>query len=311
MAADYSFGIEGAYAMRTEIEKRGGTVLTQQLVPYTGAPAAGHFDAQLTQIYNAHKADVSLGGKGVQMIITIWAGAATSFATLYNAMVANKIIGNIALPGGAIDWASLTAVAAAVGNASLTLGEEFTGGAFYGYELPNNAVNDAMVNIFKEKKLAANRIMAPLGGVYAGMDTIYVPELLSAGGFITAQFMVDAFNKVPDLDTTKMIQYLESNVQLDTPRGKMRLRPEDHQGLGEMYYAYPWNDTRVDSPTYKKIIAKRATNGIIDGETAAPPIRVTRTDYVAPTPSFEVTVTVAGVIFLATIAVIFQRRRRR
>jgi len=97
-----------------------------------------------------------------------------------------------------------------------------------------------------------------------------VPELFTASGFATAQFLVDVTNAIPDLNTNLMINYLESGITIDTPKGPTYLRPDDHQGLAEMYIARAVNDTRPASETYNLIIADLVRT--LDRNEVAPPI---------------------------------------
>jgi hypothetical protein len=97
-----------------------------------------------------------------------------------------------------------------------------------------------------------------------------VPELFTASGFATAQFLVDVTNSIPDLNTGLMINYLESGVTINTPKGPTYLRPDDHQGLAEMYIAKAVNDTRPGSETENLIIAELVET--LDRNAVAPPI---------------------------------------
>ncbi len=97
-----------------------------------------------------------------------------------------------------------------------------------------------------------------------------VPELFTASGFATAQYVVNVTSTIPDLNIYDMINYLESNITINTPKGSTFLRPEDHQGLAEMYIAQNWKDTRENSETYGEIIAKLVEK--LDPAGVAPPI---------------------------------------
>jgi len=57
------------------------------------------------------------------------------------------------------------------------------------------------------------------------------PELFTASAFATAQFLVDVTNEIADLDTDLMINYLESGITINCPKGPTYLRPEDHKDL--------------------------------------------------------------------------------
>ena len=125
--------------------------------------------------------------------------------------------------------------------------EGTTGLCLYGYDLPNNSVNDWMIAQHIERNIMPD-------GDYG--YNYRVPEIFTASAFATAQFLVNVTNAIPELDSGLMINYLENGLLIDSPKGPTYLRPEDHQGLAEMYIAEAWNDTRNDSETYGYIIAK-------------------------------------------------------
>jgi hypothetical protein len=131
----------------------------------------------------------------------------------------------------------------------------------YGYELPDNAVNDWMVAEHITRNIKPN-------GQY-GLQ-YRVPELFTASAFATAQFLVNVTNAIPDLNTGLMINHLESGLTIDCPKGPTYLRPADHQGLAEMYIAKAVNDTRPTSETHNLIIAELVAT--LDRNAVAPPI---------------------------------------
>jgi hypothetical protein len=100
--------------------------------------------------------------------------------------------------------------------------------------------------------------------------TYRVPELFTASAFATAQFLVDVTNEIADLDTDLMINYLESGITINCPKGETYLRPEDHQGLAEMYIATAANDTRPGSETENLLIASLVQT--LNYSTVAPPV---------------------------------------
>ncbi|MHA2277039.1 MAG: hypothetical protein ACXAC2_14795 [Candidatus Kariarchaeaceae archaeon] len=84
-----------------------------------------------------------------------------------------------------------------------------------------------------------------------------------------------------------MICHLEG-LNITTPKGPTYMRPEDHQGLAEMYIAEVVNDTRVASETYNLLIGQLVET--LPASEVAPPIK---TDYIpCGAPPTKVTDTV-------------------
>ncbi len=246
LAADYSFGYDGVASMTSVIEEKGGVVITSLY--------ANLFDNDFTQEIDALKAaDVV---NDIEYLFIIWA---LDFSYLYNDLSTYGLAADMEIAGACIDILSMNTI-----EASLTppaTYENSTGLCLYGYELPNNTVNDWMVAQHVTRNIKPN-------GQY-GLQ-YRVPELFTASGFATAQFLVDVTNAIPDLNTNLMINYLESGITIDTPKGPTYLRPDDHQGLAEMYIARAVNDTRPASETYNLIIADLVRT--LDRNEVAPPI---------------------------------------
>ena len=97
------------------------------------------------------------------------------------------------------------------------------GATYYYFGIPKNAVNDALVAAhYKEFK-------AP-------------PDFFTAGGFSAAMALVTALKKTNgDTGTNKLIKTMEG-MSLDTPKGKMTFRKEDHQAMQSMYHFKIKND---------------------------------------------------------------------
>lgn len=86
----------------------------------------------------------------------------------------------------------------------------------YYYKLPTNPVNQWLVDHMKT-------------------DYNETPDLFSADGMASAIAIVEALKKTNgDASGDKMQGALES-LQFDTPKGQMKFRAEDHQGLQAMY----------------------------------------------------------------------------
>jgi len=297
LAADYSFGYDGVASMSAVIEEKGGVVISSVY--------ANLFDTDFTQEIDALKAADLVND--IEYLFIVWA---LDFSHLYSDMTSQNLAADMEIAGACIDILSMNSIEASFGGNATYIGS--TGLCLYGYELPDNEVNDWMV----AQHVARN--IRPNGQFYL---TYRVPELFTASAFATAQFLVDATNEVADLNTNAMINYLESGVTIDCPKGETYLRPEDHQGLAEMYIAEAINDTRSGSETENLIIADLVQT--LNRTTVAPPIASVWNGepYVpgsfgpTPPPPFEfdlLTVGLIGVggliVGIVVAAVIFRKK---
>jgi branched-chain amino acid transport system substrate-binding protein len=279
LAADYSFGYSGVESMTAVIEEKGGEVVEEQFAPL----GTTDFSPYITNLITTDGTD------DIEYLFVIWAG---SFTAMYADFATYEIYDHMEVAGACIDILSMNLYG---------LEEGATGLGLYGYDLPNNAVNDWMVAEH------AARNIAPNGWLGIGHD-YEVPELFTASAFATAQFLVAVTNAVPDLNTDTMIAYLESGITLNCPKGTTYLRPQDHQGLAEMYIAEAWRDNRTGSETEGFVIAKLVET--LAWNTVAPPIESNYT----PTGGYLDPLTIAivagaGIVIVLIIAVIFMRRR--
>ena len=69
--------------------------------------------------------------------------------------------------------------------------------------------------------------------------------IFTAGGFAAAMAAVTAVQKAKSTDTEKLIAAMEG-MEFDTPKGKMRFRPEDHQAMQSMYHFKIRVDPKVE-----------------------------------------------------------------
>jgi hypothetical protein len=249
LAADYSFGYSGVDSMKAVIQEKGGSVNSIQYAPL----GTTDFGPYLTNLLAADANPIL----GIDYLFVIWAG---SFAAMYSDFGTYDIASEMEIAGACIDILSMNIIEAGMTPPATYMGA--TGLCLYGYDLPNNAVNDWMVDEH------VSRNIMPNFNIF--LQTYRVPELFTASAFATAQFLVDATNEITDLDTDLMINYLESGVTIDCPKGPTYLRPDDHQGLAEMYIATAVNDTDPASETYNEVIAK--LNVTLDRNTVAPPV---------------------------------------
>jgi branched-chain amino acid transport system substrate-binding protein len=100
------------------------------------------------------------------------------------------------------------------------------GAMYYYYQAPKNPVNDWLV------KEHLKRYNEP-------------PDFFHAGGFAAAMAAVTALKKAGSTDSEALIKAMEG-MEFDTPKGKMRFRPEDHQALQSMYHFKIRVDPKVE-----------------------------------------------------------------
>ncbi|MHA1925095.1 MAG: ABC transporter substrate-binding protein [Candidatus Thorarchaeota archaeon] len=246
LAADYSFGYSGVESMKSVIEDNGGSVHSIQY--------AALADTDFSQEIDALKAADAI--YDIEYLFIIWAG---DFSFLYSDLFTYNLAADMEIAGACIDVLSMNLIEASLSPPATYVGS--TGLCLYGYELPNNTVNDWMVDQHVTQNIMPN---------IAFGQTYRVPELFTASAFATAQFLVDVTNAIPDLNTGLMINYLEGGITIDSPKGPTYLRPDDHQGLAEMYIATAVNDTRSGSETENKIIAELVET--LHRDVVAPPV---------------------------------------
>ncbi len=284
LAADYSFGYDGVSSMTEVIQEKGGVVLSSVY--------ANLFDTDFSQEIDALKAADAVND--IEYLFIIWA---LDFSYLYNDLTTYDLAADMEISGACIDILSMNAIEASLTPPATYVGA--TGLSLYGYELPDNDVNDWMVQEHVTRNIMPN-------GQY-GL-TYRVPELFTASGFATAQFLVNVTNAVPDLNTDDMIRHLESGLTIDTPKGPTYLRPEDHQGLAEMYIAEAWLDDRTGSETEGFIIAKHVAT--LDRFTVAPPVEsgytptTTTTTTTTTTPLVFDPLVIGVIVVIAVVAIV-------
>jgi len=289
LAADYSFGYSGVESMKSVIEEKGGSVISIQYAPL----AATDFSPY---ILNLQAADAVFD---IEYLFIIWAG---NFAYLYGDLATYDVASDMEIAGACIDIASMNVIEASLTPPATYIGS--TGLCVYGYKLPDNDVNDWMVAQHVTRNIRPD----------AGLGMMFrAPELFTASGFATAQFVVNVTNAVPSLNTDAMRTHLESGLTIDCPKGPTYLRPEDHQGLAEMYIATAVNDTVSGSETENMVIAELVQT--LDRFAVAPPIASNYTPgggTVTPFVLDPMTLAVIGigvVAIIIVVGVIFFRKK--
>lgn len=142
--------------------------------------------------------------EGDKKVFVLWAGGGNPMSKL-NAMDPSRFGIELATGGNIL--------------AALTGYKEFPGmeGAiYYYYDIPKNPVNDWLVKTHQE------RFGTP-------------PDFFTAGGMTTGIAIVEAIKKAGSTDTEALIAALKG-MEFETPKGTMRIRPEDHQALQSMYH---------------------------------------------------------------------------
>ncbi|MFW9927837.1 MAG: substrate-binding domain-containing protein [Candidatus Thorarchaeota archaeon] len=289
IAPGYSFGYSGVSTMSTEILNRGGVIVDTEYVPVGTTDLTPYMDHLLD-------VDSSVAG-GIDMLMIVWAG---DFSPLYRDMTAKNIGQYMNISSGIIDIWSMDYIESTLTPPATYVGT--TGLAVYGYKLPNNPVNDWLVQAYKDRGIT----YASVAGTYQA------PDLFTPDAFATAQFIVNVTNSVTDLNVDNMICHLEG-LNISTPKGNEYLRPEDHQGLPEMYIATAINDTQVGSPTYNHIIGQLVET--LNPNEVAPPIKTTYTGCSTKTsqsaPGFLSPIIVFSLGFLVTLNITIRKKRNK
>jgi len=250
LAPDYSWGYSTVDTWSYAIEKAGGEVIHVEYAPATTV----NFAPYLNRIISADP----------DVLIPVWAGSGSLY--LFPTMSDLGIYDLMNVTSGIGDLFSLQFLEVAM---------NFTGMTKYAYTLPNNTVNDWLVNTWRTKYDAGTlHVKTSL--------TLPVPDLFVASAFAAGQAIVYAIEEAESTDTEDLIPVLEG-LNFTSPKGPMYIRPEDHQALQSMYIAQVFNDTTSWITDYYpsgftslRLIAE------VPPELTAPPIR---SDITPPTIS--------------------------
>ena len=196
LAQDYAFGRDGVAAFREALEGTGASIAHEECVPTDTTD----FTAAAERIFNAMK-DL----EGEKKLFIIWAGGGNPMGKI-NAMDPSRFGIEIATGGNIL--AALTAYKELPG---------MEGATYYYYEIPDNAVNDWLVEEhFK-------RFDSP-------------PDFFTAGGMSAGIAVVEAIKKAGGADDTEALITAMEGMEFETPKGTMMFRPEDHQAMQSMYH---------------------------------------------------------------------------
>ncbi len=198
VAQDYAFGHDGAAAFKTALENLGGKVVDEEFLPIKTTD----FTAGGEKVINAlRKAKNCPSGK---YIFVVWAGGSNPFGGL---AALNPEQYDIHITSGGNILKALALYKPVVG---------MEGGDYYYYKFPDNKVNDWFV------KQHEKRYKSP-------------PDFFTAQGFSEAQVIVAALKKAGSTNTDDLIKAMEG-LKVETPKGEIYIRPQDHQALQNMYH---------------------------------------------------------------------------
>ncbi|RYE39438.1 MAG: ABC transporter permease [Hyphomicrobiales bacterium] len=195
LAPDYVYGKDGVKAFKEAMvsTKSKAKVIHEEFIPLS----TSDFTAPMQRIFDRMK---DLQGK--KYLVVIW-GAPNPIRKISELNPGRYGIEFLSIGGANLE------------NAKPWKGLDITGGTFYYYGFPKNAMNDWLVAEHQK------RYQVP-------------PDLFTAGGFVTAAAIVAGIKKANSVDTPKLIAAMEG-MEFDTPKGKMTFRKEDHQALQSQY----------------------------------------------------------------------------
>ncbi|WP_417897380.1 substrate-binding domain-containing protein [Bacillus haimaensis] len=222
LAPDYSFGHDGVAAFKEAAVALGADIVLEEYAD----PAATDFTSNIQKILDA-KPDY---------LFVVWAGANSPWNQISDMKVQDR---GIKISTGAPDIAALSTMEQLIG---------MEGFSVYYHTLPDNPINDWLVEKHKEK--------------FNGE----VPDLFTPGGMSAAIAIVEALKKTEGkTDTDQLIETMEG-MSFDTPKGQMTFRPEDHQAMQTLYAI---RLEKVDGVEYPVPVLIRE----LSPEETAPPVR--------------------------------------
>ncbi|MCA2011637.1 substrate-binding domain-containing protein [Pararhodobacter sp. CCB-MM2] len=196
LAQDYAFGRDGIAAFREALAGTPAELVHEEYVPTDTTD----FTAAAERIFNALQEH-----EGDRRLFVIWAGGGNPMGRI-QAMDPSRF-GIQMATGGNI----LPAMAAYRDFPGME------GATYYYYEIPQNPVNDWLV----EQHMA--RYGTP-------------PDFFTAGGMASGIAVVEALRATGgSTDTEELIAAMEG-MHFQTPKGEMWFRPEDHQAMQSMYH---------------------------------------------------------------------------
>ena len=195
LAQDYAFGRDGVAAFRDALANTPAEIVHEEYAPMD----ATDFTPFAERIFNA-MADV----EGEKKIYVIWAGGVSPLSRIQS-MDPSRFGIELASGGNILE--------------AMKAYREFPGmegATYYYYEIPQNPVNDWLV----EQHFA--RFGTP-------------PDFFTAGGMSAGLAAVEAIRRAGGTDTEVLIETMKG-MEWETPKGTMRFRADDHQALQAMYH---------------------------------------------------------------------------
>ncbi|MBB6454165.1 branched-chain amino acid transport system substrate-binding protein [Salirhabdus euzebyi] len=221
LAPDSAFGRDGISAFKEAAEGLGAEIVLEEYPPAD----ATDFTANIQKIIQAEP----------DYLFVVWAGANTPWNQIADMDLQGK---GIKISTGAPDIAALSTMQPLVGMEGFTV---------YYHDLPDNEVNDWLVQKMEEKHGT-------------------VPDLFTPGGMSAAISIVEALKQSEgDATGSKLIDIMEG-MSFETPKGTMTFRPEDHQALQSLYSITLEEKEGFDYPV-------PVLNRVLSPEETAPPIR--------------------------------------
>lgn len=221
LAPDYSFGQDGIAAFKLAAEELGAEIVVEEYAD----PAATDFTANIQKIIDADP----------DYLFIVWAGANTPWNQIVDMQVQER---GIKVSTGVADIATLPTMIPLVG---------MEGFSVYYHELPDNEVNDWLIENHMEKHNGD------------------VPDLFTPGGMSAAIAIVEALkHSEGETNADTLIDIMEG-MSFETPKGTMTFREEDHQALQALYAVTLVESDEHDYPVPELI-------RVLEPEETAPPI---------------------------------------
>jgi len=260
LAADYEFGWSFMEAFQYALSKFPGTrIVALEWVPLITTD----FKPYLLRI-NASKPDI---------VILVWAG---DFSLILRDMAALGMLGRVPMMNLFIDLFTMNYLNFCIPGLVNSL-VNLTMPTYDAYRASPSPIYRILMQMMIEENIYSYDFLK--GHPCPALDKLSrarVPDLWHPPAFATAQVIVEVIKAVPDLDTEKMIAFLEG-LTLETPMGPTTIRPEDHQALRPYHIVRAVIDNNPNSDTYGLLIAEYVEK--IPAEMIAPRILTSYKPY--------------------------------
>jgi branched-chain amino acid transport system substrate-binding protein len=212
LAPDYAFGIGSACSFYPVVKAGGGEFVINDTPEGCGTIFAPLDTTDFTPYIN------QILESGADVLIVTWAGA--GFAPMFQQMSQLGVFDEMVVGTGVGDNQSLAAgYADAIGSVGIVV---------YHYTLPNNEINDWLVQRHEEEYGTP-------------------PDLWAAGGMMAAIMLVKGVEATAgDASAEALIGVYEDNFTFQGPKGEVIIRPYDHVALQNLYFVRVTNVTDPD-----------------------------------------------------------------